>query len=556
MLLECLLQVLIQLDKWDSDDNNKLFDKYCRFCYAFGGINRVFGYCGSLQRDGDRITVEDMLLCCSGICSSDLVADNYVSHIRHKAEQSGWRILEDDSLSHYHYSDVTLNVLKVSYSKGLCVHIILSYGKGKEDRYRELFKKIYNHISRIEINNVNSCNCLVDDLPSKKFKVLKSEKELVDVLSNDYNIAYTGAGVSLASGIETFVGNGSIERDLFPLIEAFPGKLFTWMIDKPHDLITRLCRFQSRFIIALPNTVHDSLAELEKEGIISYVITSNIDSLHQLAGSKNVIQSSHFARLLQSRRLHEKELPDKLLVIGLSRDQDGIINTLRSKGSQIVVIDTSPPSYLQANDLFYEGHAEKILPPVSQLFSSPTVRRYEGTCSVSQLEYVIDKIILQAPNRLSTIHGEHHWQCVAYIGLQLAKSVNSCDALLVLLFSVIHDSMRLSDGSDPDHPRKACLLVEEINHKQFDLSSYQMNVLRKALLYHSDGSISLDPTIGVCWDSDRLDLWRCGMIPEEDMLSTRAAKRLIQWSQTVHNAHYSWKSILNEYNLFFPKRVT
>ena len=41
---------------------------------------------------------------------------------------------------------------------------------------------------------------------------------------------------------------------------------------------------------AKPNPAHLALAELEKRGILSAVITQNIDGLHQLAGSKNVIE--------------------------------------------------------------------------------------------------------------------------------------------------------------------------------------------------------------------------------------------------------------------------
>jgi hypothetical protein len=37
------------------------------------------------------------------------------------------------------------------------------------------------------------------------------------------------------------------------------------------------------------------------------------------------------------------------------------------------------------------------------------------------------------------LHGERHWQSVAWIRLQLAREVNGCDPLIVLLFSIIHE---------------------------------------------------------------------------------------------------------------------
>lgn len=44
------------------------------------------------------------------------------------------------------------------------------------------------------------------------------------------------------------------------------------------------------FLEAKPNMAHIKLAELEKQGNIKAVITQNIDNLHQMAGSKNVLE--------------------------------------------------------------------------------------------------------------------------------------------------------------------------------------------------------------------------------------------------------------------------
>ena len=44
------------------------------------------------------------------------------------------------------------------------------------------------------------------------------------------------------------------------------------------------------FLDAKPNKAHLKLAELEKTGKLSAVITQNIDGLHQMAGSKNVLE--------------------------------------------------------------------------------------------------------------------------------------------------------------------------------------------------------------------------------------------------------------------------
>ena len=58
-----------------------------------------------------------------------------------------------------------------------------------------------------------------------------------------------------------------------------------------------------------------------------------------------------------------------------------------------------------------------------------------------------------------------------------------------------------------------------------DLSDKQMQKLVSACKAHTDATTSSDPTIGVCFDADRLDLSRVGIRPELSFLSTDAAKR-------------------------------
>jgi uncharacterized protein len=51
-------------------------------------------------------------------------------------------------------------------------------------------------------------------------------------------------------------------------------------------------------------------------------------------------------------------------------------------------------------------------------------------------------------------------------------------------------------------------------------------VLCEACTYHADGQVSDDPTIGVCWDADRLDLPRVGIGIDRKYLSTAAARSI------------------------------
>lgn len=99
-------------------------------------------------------------------------------------------------------------------------------------------------------------------------------------------VALTGAGISVASGIPDFRSADGVWSRFDPMeygtIDAFrrdPRKVWRMFFDLGATLRT-----------ARPNAGHRALAELEAAGLLAGVITQNIDSLHQAAGSRKVIE--------------------------------------------------------------------------------------------------------------------------------------------------------------------------------------------------------------------------------------------------------------------------
>jgi uncharacterized protein len=125
----------------------------------------------------------------------------------------------------------------------------------------------------------------------------------------------------------------------------------------------------------------------------------------------------------------------------------------------------------------------------------------------------------------SRIHGELHWRTVGANGLWLAHSLESADTRVVLLFALLHDTMRLNDGHDPDHGRRAAAFAGELHAEgQLGIAASQLDLLVHACAEHADGTVSSDPTVGACWDADRLDLPRVGITPRPELFSTDAAR--------------------------------
>ncbi|RLG88944.1 MAG: NAD-dependent protein deacylase [Thermoprotei archaeon] len=106
------------------------------------------------------------------------------------------------------------------------------------------------------------------------------------IKSSKYVIVFTGAGISAESGIPTFRGSDGLwhrfRAEDLATPEAFardPKRVWEWY--KWRMEIIRKAR---------PNPAHRALARMEAAGILKAVITQNVDGLHTLAGSRNVIE--------------------------------------------------------------------------------------------------------------------------------------------------------------------------------------------------------------------------------------------------------------------------
>ena len=101
-------------------------------------------------------------------------------------------------------------------------------------------------------------------------------------------VFFGGAGVSTESGIPDFRSVDGLynQKYKFPPEQIISHSFF---VENPEEFY-RFYRDRMIFPNAKPNAAHLKLAEWEQKGILSAVVTQNIDGLHQIAGSKNVIE--------------------------------------------------------------------------------------------------------------------------------------------------------------------------------------------------------------------------------------------------------------------------
>jgi NAD-dependent deacetylase len=107
-----------------------------------------------------------------------------------------------------------------------------------------------------------------------------------DILHSKRTIAFTGAGISVESGIPDFRGSEGLWKKYDPeeyaTIDAF--------YSNPERVWLMIKEMFSLILSVKPNPAHIGLAELERMGLLSCIITQNVDGLHQAAGSENVIE--------------------------------------------------------------------------------------------------------------------------------------------------------------------------------------------------------------------------------------------------------------------------
>jgi len=114
-----------------------------------------------------------------------------------------------------------------------------------------------------------------------------SSAHLLELMESGGVVALTGAGMSTASGIPDYRGpDGAFTRNHKPMtIQEFVAN-----DDARRRYWARGHAGWVRFSSAQPNSGHQALAELERDGIVTGVITQNVDGLHHAAGSRNVIE--------------------------------------------------------------------------------------------------------------------------------------------------------------------------------------------------------------------------------------------------------------------------
>lgn len=223
--------------------------------------------------------------------------------------------------------------------------------------------------------------------------------------------AFTGAGISVESGIPPFRGQGGLWNKYDPrMIEI------SFFQENPEQSWSEIKKiFYSSMKSAKPNPAHLTLAEWEKQGLLKGIITQNIDNLHQEAGSRTVYEFhgtvNYLVCTVCGRRFFHtdvdlnQEMPscpecrgllkpdfvfygegipreaydnslklagksDVMIVVGTSGEVMPACHMpvmVKQNGGTIIEINTLPSTYTESiSDFYFEMKAGEILPALAE----------------------------------------------------------------------------------------------------------------------------------------------------------------------------------------------
>ena len=133
--------------------------------------------------------------------------------------------------------------------------------------------------------------------------ILNDYKKAAEIIeTSKFLVAFTGAGISVESGIPPFRGPTGLWSKYDPKILDI--NFFLTNPDISWKYIKEI--FYDYMQNVNPNIAHYFLAKLENKGLLKGTITQNIDNLHQKAGSKNVVEFHGSASKLECIKCKRK----------------------------------------------------------------------------------------------------------------------------------------------------------------------------------------------------------------------------------------------------------
>ncbi len=202
---------------------------------------------------------------------------------------------------------------------------------------------------------------------------------LKSIIDNSENIVFFGgAGVSTESNIPDFRSEAGLYVEKKDYIYSPEYMLSHSFYEDQTEEFFEFYKKKMIYKDALPNDAHKALAQLERRGKLKAIITQNIDGLHQMAGSKNVIElhgSVHRNYCIDCYATYDVEFVLKQKGIPLCGKCNGVVRpdvVLYEEGLEQNLMDRAI-DYIDKADVLIVGGTSLVVYPAAGL-----LRYYKG----------------------------------------------------------------------------------------------------------------------------------------------------------------------------------
>jgi len=185
--------------------------------------------------------------------------------------------------------------------------------------------------------------------------------QLVEILENKKVVFYTGAGISVSSGMlemEDFKNSLGIQE--MGEVDEFTRNC----INNPQVIFEVWNKFIEN-LDSPPTEAHKSLAQLAQK-LNSKILSENFDHLQEGSGVKSIrISSPWLKENIQPEWL--KDI-DAVITVGLSYDDRGFLGWYKENNlnGKIIAINLGQPSYLGSEDSLLKGDCQKVVPELEK----------------------------------------------------------------------------------------------------------------------------------------------------------------------------------------------
>lgn len=152
---------------------------------------------------------------------------------------------------------------------------------------------------------------------------------------------------------------------------------------------------------------------------------------------------------------------------------------------------------------------------------------------------VLRRIMDEFSLKNSDVHGVNHWSRVYYYGHLLSKN-HSIDLEIIAYFSIFHDSKRICEHEDPEHGYNGAEFFKKLE-SIIHLKPENKEIIYEACSKHNYQEQTNIKEIGVCFDADRLDLWRVDIQPYNRYLHFDESKSDLMKQYTKQFIEYNYK---------------